>query len=186
MKSLAHAFVAVFVTVLAVSLAGDVAVAQNGNGGGRRGRFNPAQRRAMMEQFMKETLGVSDQDWKVIEPRIQKVVELERAARGMRGFGRHRPRRPGERGAAPDARRGRRGPGGFLTRMLAAESPEAQALAKVLESKTSTPDQIKAALKNFRAARDKQEKELEKARQNLREVLTLRQEGELVLMHILD
>ena len=51
---------------------------------------------------------------------------------------------------------------------------------------TFTNEQIQSALKTVRDARAKQEAELAKARQELREVVTVRQEAKLVLSRILD
>lgn len=175
--------------------------------GGRR-NFDPAQMRERMTEFAKEMLGVTDEEWNVIQPRIEKVMELQRAARfgGMRGFGRgERGERgegrgpggpqapgaaPGAAGAAPGGPGGPggpgAGPGGGPGGGRGPASPEVEALRNVLEKQDSTNEQIQAALKNLREARAKQEKELEDARQNLREVLTLRQEAQLVLLRILE
>src|SRR5512146_1161480 len=75
---------------------------QGGGPGGGPGGFDPAQMRQRMAERMKEQLGVDDQAWKVMEPRLMKVMELSRQAnaggRGMMfGFG---------------GRGGRGGPGG--------------------------------------------------------------------------
>src|SRR5687768_10429647 len=63
--------------------ASGVALAQEGGGGGGgqdggrggrggRGNFDPAQARERMMQFYKENLAASDEDWKVIQPKLEK------------------------------------------------------------------------------------------------------------------
>ena len=59
----------------------------------RRGNFDPEQRHSMREEFrrrfaewLREHLGVSDdEEWKtVLQPRLEKVVALQRSGRGGR------------------------------------------------------------------------------------------------------
>ena len=141
-----------------------------GPGGGMRGRFDPAQMREMMAQRLKAALACSDEEWEVIGPRVQKVVEIQFQARfGTGGFG--GPGGPGGPG----------GRGGMFQ-----GSPEAQALNEAIASEDTPNEELKAKLKAFRDAAKKKEEELKKARDELREVLTLRQEARLVLMSILD
>lgn len=59
-------------------------------------------------------------------------------------------------------------------------------MSEAIESEDTPNEEIKAKLKAFRDAAKKREQELKKARDELREVLTLRQEARLVLMSILD
>ena len=62
-------------------------------------------------------------------------------------------------------------------------------LSSFVESvKTTAPDSrlSKKALDELRAARQKQDAELKKAREELREVLSLQQEAQLVLLGFLD
>ena len=110
--------------------------------GGVRGRFDPAQMREMMAQRFKAALACSDEEWKVIGPRVEKVVEIRfqpRFAGG--GFG------------------GQGGRGGMFQ-----GSPEAQALNEAIQSKDTPDKEIKAKLKTFRDAAKKREAELKKAR----------------------
>jgi Spy/CpxP family protein refolding chaperone len=82
---------------------------------------------------------------------------------------------------------GRRGgPQGRPGGPPAAESTEAKELRKVLESDDTPDNEIKAKLKALRDARKKSDDALKKAREELREVLTTRQEARLVLSGILD
>jgi len=161
-----------------------------GQEGGRRGfqrpdqpRFDPAQMRDMMVQRLREPLDVTDEEWKAIEPLVRNVVEKQFATRGG-----GRPRRaPGERRgpAGPGERPGfaetgrRAGPFGMV-------SPEADALRQALDEENTPAQEIEAKLKVLRDARKKAEVELQIARDELRKVLTIRQEAELVLEGILN
>ena len=59
-------------------------------------------------------------------------------------------------------------------------------LQTLLENAASTPEQIKQQVTKLRAAREKSKQELAKAQQDLRQILTVRQEAQLVLMGWLD
>ena len=86
---------------------------QGGGPGGGPGNFDPAQMRQRMTERMKEMLGADDQAWKVMEPRLMKVMELNRqASAGGRGMmfgydGSRRPRRSGRSGWRPGRSAGR-------------------------------------------------------------------------------
>jgi len=164
------------IAALVLALVGQISEAQQppppGPEGGRRGmapggQWDPAQMREMMAQRFKVALACSDEEWKVIGPRVEKVLEIQFQARFARGgFG--GPGGPGARGG------------------MFQGSPEAQALSEAIESEDAPDEEIKAKLKAFRDAAKKREAELKKARDELRKVLTLRQEARLVLMNILD
>jgi len=146
-------------------------LAQPNNQGGRQGRgnFDPAQFRERMMQNLREQLEVTDDaEWKAIEPMVQKVMDARMAAgagmgRGM-FFGR---RRGGDTNAdQPQQRRG-----GF-----GQPSQEAEALQKAIDAKASKAE-IKAAMDKYVASRKVKQAELEKAQEDLRKVLTSRQEA---------
>ena len=70
--------------MLMLSVAG-MAMAQEaggGGGGGRRGggggNFDPAAMRQQMMDRMKETLGASDDEWKALQPKLEKVMTAQR------------------------------------------------------------------------------------------------------------
>lgn len=166
-----------------MSLGAGQVVAQPNNGGqpgpgaGGRGGFggrnmDPAQREQMRLSRYKEDLEVtSDDEWKAIEPRVKKVMDVRRdmfgdAMRGM--FGGRGPR--GGDNQAGDQNRPRGGGFGGTP------SPEADALQKAIESKASKAE-LKAALDKYVAYRKAKQADLEKAQAALRELLTPRQEA---------
>jgi hypothetical protein len=59
-------------------------------------------------------------------------------------------------------------------------------LREVLDKNGTEINEIKSKLTALRMARDKADQELAKARQSLRQLMTLRQEAELVLSGLLD
>jgi len=151
---------------------------------------DPEQMRQRMEEFrqraaerMREQLGATEDEWKVLQPRIEKVQNLQRQSRGgmMMGF-MGRGRRPG----------GENQPGGQARPAAVAEGEQSDvqkkstALQSLLDDKASTPAAIKAALDALRQARAKHAQELAAARKELQEVVSINQEARLVLMNILE
>jgi hypothetical protein len=158
-------------------------------------RPDPEQFRQRMAERMKEQFGVTDDaEWKIIDGKIQKVTEARRAVGGggfaaMGGFGgrrggpgggdgdrAERGNRGGDRGG--EGRRG--GPGGFGGE----PSPEVADLQKAIESKASA-DEIKTKLAKVREARKANEAKLEAAQEDLKKVLSVRQEAVAVMMGLL-
>lgn len=153
----------------------------SGNRGSNRDRGgNRTQFRQRMEERMKGLLGASDDEWKVLEPRIRKVQELSMGSR--MGMMMMFSRRGGERPGAPGNNANRpQLPAGVSDLMS-----KTQDLRTLLDNKDAAPDQIKAKLAALRDARDKSKKELADAQTQLREVITVRQEAVLVMLGMLD
>ncbi len=194
MKTLAR------LSILTVAIASLVAVTpatfaqQNpggggGQGGGQRGQrgggggFDPAQMQERMMEMYRERLEItSDDEWKAIQPLVGKVTEARREV--GTGFGRNMFARPGGGGRGGDqaagGNPGRRGPGGF-----GEPSAEEEALQKAIESKASGPD-IKAAMAKLRDAKKAKEAKLVSAQEDLRKVLTVRQEAQALLSGLLN
>jgi hypothetical protein len=150
-----------------------------GFGGGRFGRFNPAQFQQRMMQRFKEALGATDQEWAVIQPKLQKVMDLSRQLRGpgMRGmfFGRF------GRG-----RFGQNAPQGAPTPPPTPLEKATTDLQTTLGNPQATSDEIKGKLTALRAAREKVQEQLDAANKDLKSVLTIRQEAVLVMHGIID
>jgi uncharacterized spore protein YtfJ len=150
---------------------------QKGPGGrGGRGNFDPAQFQQMMMDRYKDMLEVKDDtEWTALQPLVQKVMDARRdsfggMARGM--FGRRNRGGNNADNNAPqaDAQPQRRGG------MFGTPSPEAEALQKAIDAKASKTE-IKATLDKYVAARKAKQADLEKAQDDLRKVLTSRQEA---------
>ena len=118
-----------------------------------------AWQRQQAVEDLKEQLGLSDQEWSVIKPRLQAVYNLVHPATPMRG-GNEPPKTELEQ--------------------------RSRELRELLREDASGADQIKAKLTAFRAAREKANQQLAGARQSLRQVMNLRQEAVLVLNGLLD
>ena len=159
---------------------------QGGPGGGRQ-QFDPERMRQMMDQRMREQLGATEQEWKVLGPRVMKVQELSRqvgaGGRGGMMFGGRGGRGTGGPGGpgGPDGTR----PGAPARELTAVEKAQEQ-LRTVLENESAAPDQIKGALTTLRKARETAKQQLATAQQDLRKIITVRQEAVLVMMGSLD
>jgi len=172
---------AAFVMVLSAN----PVAAQQGQG---RGNFDPAEMRQRMMDNYRERLEIKgDDDWKAIQPLIEKVADARREvgfggggfAFGRGGGGR---RGGGNADAQPNGSNqgGRRG--GFRGGEL---SPEAEELQKAIDSNASK-DELKAKLAKYREARKDKEAKLAKAQEDLKKVLSVKQEAAAVLMGLLQ
>jgi hypothetical protein len=189
-------------------IAGGLCMAQppqggdQGGPGGPGGQFDPAQMRQRMMERQKEMLGADDDAWKVIEPRLTKVMELSRQSmgggmggmfgmRGMRGMrgqgGQQGQGRGGQQGQGPGGQQGDRPrfPGEENREPSAVEKAQ-EALSTTLENESASADTIKQQLTALRAAREKAKQELAASQQSLREILTIRQEALLVVSGMLN
>jgi len=156
---------------------GGPAAGNPGGPGGAQSGDRFAQFRQRMAERMKATLKVNDEEWSAIQPLIEKVMAKQREATGGGRFG-GGPGRGGPGGGGGDQGR----PQGNHPQDL----PAADALRTALESEGTPAADIKAKLEALREARKKATAELEQAREDLRKVLTQRQEATLVLMGILQ
>jgi hypothetical protein len=139
--------------------------------GGERGSFDPQAMQERMLNALRERLEITDdEEWKVISERIAKLNELRRSSQGgLIGMmaGRGGPPGKGDRGSRPS--------GG---------SPEMSQLAFAIRDKL--PDaEIKNRLERLREVRKESEAKLTKAQEDLRAVLTVRQEAVAVMFGLL-
>ena len=146
---------------------------------------DPAQMQRMMTERMKGPLGASDDQWKVIQPRLQKVMNLSRQVnargRGMM-FG-----RPGGMGGRGQTSGQRTRPGTAQPQQeLSAVEKATQGLQDVLSSENAKPEDIKAKLTALRTAKEKATKDLTAAQNELKKDLTVKQEAILVLSGYLN
>lgn len=150
-----------------------------------RGNFDPAEMRQRMMERYKELLGVkSDDEWKAIEPRIQKVTDARREVGigGGRGFGFGGGRRGGGGDNQGDNQGGERRRGGFGQQQ---QSAAAQELQKAIDSGASA-ETIKAKLAAYREERQQKQANLEKAQDELKKILSVKQEAAAVMAGLLD
>jgi len=154
----------------------------NNNGdqaqGDRRGRgnFDPAAFQQRMMDNVKERLAfTNDAEWAAVQPLVQKVFDARRDV----GFGGGMGFMRGGRG------NGGGDPGGARRNPAEASNPEAVALQKALDDKVP-PAQLKTVLEKYRAAHGDKQAKLEAAQENLRKVLTARQEAQAVMLGLLN
>jgi hypothetical protein len=160
---------------LAALVAGTGNVMAQDNGGGGRGNFDPAQfQQQMMDRFKERLEMTNDDEWVAVKGLIQKVMDTRRATMSGMGFA---GRRNGGGGGGNN--------GGNGGRPNITPSPEAEDLQKALDAKAS-PDELKAKLAKVRDARKSKEAALTKAQEDLRKVLTVRQEATAVSMGLLQ
>jgi hypothetical protein len=141
--------------------------------------FDPAQMQKMMMDGYREQLEISkDEEWKLVEQRIKKVLDTRREVGfggGMGGMARMFGR-GGQQGGGQRAS----GFGAFFPK----PGPEEEALQKALDAKASSAE-LKVALTKFIEARKQKQANLEKAQAELREVLSVRQEASATLSGLL-
>lgn len=150
----------------------------DGERGERRGRnIDPEQRREWMERArermneqMKERLSATDEEWGVIQPRLEKVMTSRLRGVSFGGF-RGGPGSPGGEGDSE--------------RQLSDVEVKSRALREAIDAEADA-EKLKQAMTELREARAKQAEETKKAADELREVLSLRQEAVLVSMSILE
>ena len=135
-------------------------------GGDESGRDRSGMMERMMERFLdhiKEELGSTDEEWTYVKPLISNVMRLRMEAQ-MGAF------MPGQWGGPSED--DVENPAGYLR--------------KTLDSEDASVEDVKEKLEAFREEKKKKEEKLKNAREELRKVLTVKQEAHLVLMGILD
>jgi hypothetical protein len=138
-----------------------------GERGGDRGGFDRSQ---IMERIMdryRENLGFSVAEWKVVQPKVQTVMDnrISSASGMMSMFG--------------GSRRGRGGDS-------STEKTPTSELRDLLEKDDASKGDIKAKLAAYRADRKAREAKLKKAQEDLRQLLTIKQEAQAVLAGLLN
>ena len=139
---------------------------------------------------LKDQLGCSDDEWPVIAERIEAVVKMNYDRHRFGHFKLSKPSTDGQPTGTPNSATvaiksatvhvGERG-------SAIADMADAYSKLISLGSQENPPiAEIKAALNDYRNARAKSDAELAAARSSLRELVSLKQEADLVVMGILD
>jgi Spy/CpxP family protein refolding chaperone len=152
--------------------------------GGNRGNFNAEDFRKRMEERIKTSLKVTDEEWAVIQPLIEKVTDKQRDASTGRGFG--GPGGTTRGGTTTGGTTGGTAAATTSTRPERAGTQEREALRLALDSDGASLEDIKAKLGAVRSVHQKATAELASAREDLKKVVTVRQEAVLVSMGILE
>jgi hypothetical protein len=173
LKSAASAVVAVALLSGGASLVLPSRAQPPGGGpGGPGGNFDPAQfKQMMMDRFREQLEITNDDEWKIVQERLEKVTDARMAIGGFTVRGMGRP------GGGPG------GPGGFRG-MGGEPRSEATAVQEALDRKLSADD-LKTRLAALRDARKAAESKLEAAQESLKQVLSVRQEAIAVLNGLL-
>jgi hypothetical protein len=165
--------------------------AQNRGGGGPGGGgFDPARIREFRVNAVKDQIGATPEEWTVLQPKLEKVIDAQTAAAAGRGFGfgRGGPRRGGDQNATggdQNATGGNRPRGGGF----GSDTPVGKAaneLRDAVENKDTPQEQIATKLKALRDARAKAKADLDAAQKDLQGVVTPRQEAVLVANGMLE
>jgi len=177
--------------IAALCLSANSLMAQTGGGGGGGGggrrNFDPAQFRQQMLDGLKDSMAVTnDDEWKVLEAAITKVMDANQEVQSStpRGFGR------GGRGGGGNGGGGNAGGGtnaaggGGGGGRRGTPSPEVEALSAAIDANASA-DEIKGKLAKVRESLEARQAKLVAAQADLQKLVSTRQEAILVLRGIL-
>jgi hypothetical protein len=161
---------------------------QQGQGAGfARGQgMTSEQMQTAINQRLKEQLGCSDEEWKVIGPKVLKVYTLTSSqSRGlqMRSLLGRSNNQSNNQGSNQGNAQGTATPNRASNITTDKTMEELQTL---LQNQNATNAQIKKQLTEVRNSREKTQEELAKAQKELRELLTLKQEAILVSIGLLE
>ncbi len=135
----------------------------------------------MMDHYRKQLEVEDDAEWQVIEKRIQQVTDARRevglGATGLMGLG-------GLGAGAGGSQRGGGRLGQALDAWMGKPTAEEIALQQAREA-NATSAELKATLQHYRDARAQKQSVLEKAQDELRKLLSLRQEVTATLLGLL-
>ena len=162
-------------------------------------------------QFIKQILEVTEEQWKGIEPKINKIYFLRNQSSISMGFGGAGGGYSGGSSSGGGYRTGSSSSGGgyvmqgdsgsgsggsaqfwggptwrLADRELTEGEKACEELFELLQDKNSRPEKIKQKMVALYQAREKAKNQLAKVRQELREILNSRQEAKLVLLEVLD
>jgi hypothetical protein len=140
---------------------------------------NAEDMRRRFQDQIKSSLAASDEEWAKLRPGIEKVTQLQDQLRPPMGMG------PGMgpgmgRGPAPQPAGEPDAPGGSEF------AEKSKKLRAAVADKQTSPDALAANLAAAREARKQAQAELKAAQEDLRKLLTPKQEAVLALRGVLD
>jgi len=173
--------VAFFLVIAPHSTFAQAAGGQNNGGRANRQRgganADPAQRREQALTRIKEQLGATDDEWKVLQPKIDALMtaqaDVRAGARGARGNRGNRGGQNGQPAATPPAN----------------ESPVAKAMTELrtaVADKATPPEELAKKLAALHEAKEKAAAARVAAQKDLKDLLTARQEAILVQNGMLE
>jgi len=139
--------------------------------------FDPAAMRERITARFKTALDCSDEEWKLIEPKLIKIFLLRLDASGFSGMV-----IAGARGNIASFVRPFLDPNAMPSQV----EEQAAALQELIANNETSNAAYTNALAQLRKAREKAKTDLEAAQKNLAELLTVRQEAALVQLGLLD
>jgi hypothetical protein len=184
--------------IAALSMSSGNVAAQGGGGGGGRGNFDPAQfRQRRLDRYKEQFEVTDDAEWNVLSAAIGKVMDAEQAvqAGAIRGGGGRNRQGGGQGGQGGGGQGGdnnngsgqgggrQRGGGGFGG-FGGTPSQEATDLQTAIDNKAPA-DEIKTKLAALRAANAGNVAKLTAAQDDLKKLLTSRQEAIAVINGLL-
>jgi peptidoglycan hydrolase CwlO-like protein len=143
-----------------------------GDRGNRGGGFDPARVREYLENQVKDEMKPTDDEWKVIQPKLDKVIDARRETMSFGGGRGFRGRDRGDSSSSDQPR--------------SSLDQARDDLRKAVENKDASADEISKKLTALREAKEKAKATLASAQKDLKDVLTQRQEAVLVLYGMLD
>jgi hypothetical protein len=133
--------------------------------------------------FVKQVIGASDDEWPVLRPRVERVLALLREANAGRDLRPPKPKEP----KSNDAKRG--DPPPVPAAAPPATSPvdeRSRDLLQAVANQQVPVGEVRSRIAAIRQARAKARADLAKAQEELRELLTVRQEAVLIVVGVLD
>ena len=165
-----------YIVAIAIALSACSLQAQQDNGNTdnqpprNRGNFDPAQmQQRMMENIRAQLNFTNDTDWSAVQPLVQKVMDARREASGA-----------GMRGMFGGRNRGQGGQGG-ANGMFGQPSTEQAALQNAIDGNAPTA-QIKDLLAKYKASQKAKQAKLEAAQDELKAILSAKQEAQACLL----
>ena len=131
---------------------------------------------------VKQVIGASDQEWPVLRPRVERVLGLLREANAGRDL-----RATKTKDAKKDAKRGDPPPdAGAAPQATSPVEERSRDLLQAVGDQQVPVGEVRARIAAIRQARAKARADLAKAQEELRELLTVRQEAVLIVVGVLE